>query len=194
MKQYNVFPECNVDTNLVGYLLGGYPKHKSSCNEVVKAVNASDQFAVGIIDADKRAATMDAGFAEYRLDEPVDGSQRHVAMFVHSDGKRYMFTVKPAMDKFILDGAMAEGVDMSAAGYDGTLEGFKRETKRIQAATDPKLRRLFDLIAGYPELQRLRNTLKYLMHKQYDADPEEAKAYFDGRKTSDDLALIYSSR
>ena len=119
MKQYNVFPECNVDTNLVGYLLGGYPKHKSSCNEVVKAVNASDQFAVGIIDADKRAATMDAGFAEYRL---------------------------------------------------------------------------FDLIAGYPELQRLRNTLKYLMHKQYDADPEEAKAYFDGRKTSDDLALIYSSR
>ena len=46
MKQYNVFPECNVDTNLVGYLLGGYPKHKSSCNEVVKAVNVSDQFAV----------------------------------------------------------------------------------------------------------------------------------------------------
>jgi hypothetical protein len=42
MKQYNVFPECNVDTNLVGYLLGGYPKHKSSCNEVVKAVNGTN--------------------------------------------------------------------------------------------------------------------------------------------------------
>lgn len=191
MKQYNVFPECNVDTNLVGYLLGGYPKHKSSCNEVVKAVNGTDQFAIGIIDADKRPATMDDGFAEYRLNEPVDGSNRHVAMFAHSDGKRFLFTVKPAMDKFILDAAKAEGVDMNAAGYDSTLDGFKRETKRIQAATDPKLRRLFDMISGYPELQCLRNTLKYLMHKQYDADPQVAQAYFDGTLGADDLKQLF---
>ena len=37
MKQMNVFPECNVDTNLVGFILGGYVKHKSTCNEVAKA-------------------------------------------------------------------------------------------------------------------------------------------------------------
>lgn len=191
MKQYNVFPECNVDTNLVGYLLGGYPKHKSSCNEVVKAVNATDQFAIGIIDADKRPATMDQGFSEYKLAEEVDGSNHHVAMFIHSDCKRWMFTVKPAMDKFILDAAMAEGVDLQAAGYDSTLEGFKRETKRIQAATDPKLRRLFDQIASYPELQRLRNTLKYLMHKQYDADPKTAQSFFDGTLGTEDLKQLF---
>lgn len=193
MKQYNVFPECNVDTNLVGYLLGGYPKHKSSCNEVVKAVNGTDQFAIGIIDADKRTATMDEEFVEYKLAEEVDGENRHVAMFVHSDGKRFMFTVKPAMDKFILDAAVAEGVDMAAAGYDSTLAGFKRETKRIQAATDPKLRRLFDLIAGYPELQRLRNTLKYLMSQQYSADPEVAKAFFIGTLTIADLSNLLNT-
>lgn len=191
MKQYNVFPECNVDTNLVGYLLGGYPKHKSSCNEVVKAVNGTDQFAIGIIDADKRPATMDEGFSEYKLAEEVDGSNRHVAMFIHGDRKRWMFTVKPAMDKFILDAAMAEDVDLQAAGYDSTLEGFKRETKRIQAATDPKLRRLFDQIAGYPELQRLRNTLKYLMLKQYDADPKTAQAYFDGTLGAENLKQLF---
>ena len=99
MKQYNVFPECNVDTNLVGYLLGGYPKHKSSCNEVVKAVNGTDQFAIGIIDADKRSATMDEGFVEYKLDEGVDGINRHVAMYTHGDGKRYLFTVKPELPR-----------------------------------------------------------------------------------------------
>ena len=38
------------------------------------------------------------------------------------------------------------------------------------------------------------STLKYLMHKQYDAAPEKAKAYFDGRKTSDDLAQMYASQ
>jgi hypothetical protein len=117
MKQYNVFPECNVDTNLVGYLLGGYPKHKSSCNEVVKAVNGTDQFAIGIIDADKRSATMDEGFVEYKLDEGVDGINRHVAMYTHGDGKRYLFTVKPAMDKFILDANQEE----AKAYFDGTL-------------------------------------------------------------------------
>ena len=127
----------------------------------------------------------------YRLAEEVDGSNRHVAMFIHSDCKRWMFTVKPAIDKFILDAAMAEGVDLQAAGYDSTLEGFKRETKRIQAATDPKLRRLFDQIAGYPELQRLRNTLKYLMHKQYDADPMTAQAYFDGTLGTEDLKQLF---
>ena len=187
MKQYNVFPECNVDTNLVGHLLGGYPKHKSTCNEVVKAVNGSDEFAIGIIDADKRPATMDEGFEEYVLPEPVDGNNRHVAMFVHEDGKRFMFIVKPAMDKFIMDAANAEGVSMKSAGYSSSLKAFTKETKRIQAATDKKLRKLFDRIVGYPELQRLRNTLKYLMHKQYDADVNVARQFFDGTLTKDDL-------
>ena len=49
MKQLNVFPECYVDTNLVCYLLGADVKHKSSCNEVVKALNKSNGFAVGIM-------------------------------------------------------------------------------------------------------------------------------------------------
>ena len=187
MRQYNVFPECNVDTNLVGYLLGGYPKHKSCCNEVVKAVNGTDQFAIGIIDADKRPATMDKGFAEYTTEETIDGFNRHVAMFVHNDGKRYLFTVKPAMDKFIFDAAKAQGVNMAEAGFSTSFEDFKKETKRIQAATDAKLRRLFALIEGCPELQRLRNTLKYLMHKQYNANPEVAKAFFNGSLTITDL-------
>ena len=72
-EQMNVFPECNVDTNLVSYILGGYVKHKSCCNEVVKAVNSSETFAIGIIDADKRHATMDKGFYEYELPQKVDG-------------------------------------------------------------------------------------------------------------------------
>ena len=187
MKQNNIFPECNVDTNLVGHIIGGYAKHKSCCNEVVKAVNNSDAFAIGIIDADKRLATMDKGFQEYSLEEKIDGATRHIAMYLHEDGKRYMFTIKPAMDKFILDAAKEQKVDMKAAGYPASLDGFKKETKRLMAASDPKLRRLFDMIADYPELRRFRNTLKYLMNKQYDADVEVVKHFFDGTLTTDNL-------
>ena len=190
MKQHNIFPECNVDTNLVGYILGGYAKHKSCCNEVVKAVNGSDDFAVGIIDADKRLATMDDGFVKY-VQNPEDKSYNmHITMFVHQDGKRYMFTIKPAMDKFIADAVSDMGIDLRSVGYPSTFEAFKKETKRVQACNDPKLRQLFQLISEHPELKRFKNTLKYLMSKQYESEPAIAKQFFDGTLSSDDLAVI----
>lgn len=187
MKQLNVFPECNVDTNLVGYILGGFVKHKSTCNEVAKAVNKSNEFAVGIIDADKRMATLDCGFVKYENGYEADGVNVHITMFIHTDGKRFMFTVKPAMDKFLLDAARELGLDLREAGYPSTLEGFKKETKRIQAAVDPKLRNLFAMIRDNEEMQRFRNTLKYLVNKQYDVDIEVVKSFFDGKLTKQDL-------
>lgn len=187
MKQFDVFPECNVDTNLVGFMIGGYAKHKSCCNEVVKAVNGADGFAVGIIDDDKRRATMDEGFREYELAEVVDGEHRHVRLFIHNDGRRYMFTVKPAMDKFIFDAAKNEGVSLAEMGYPVAFDGFKKATKRIQAATDVNLRRLFDRIKGDSEFGRLRNTLKYLLLKQYDAETDVVKSFFDGSLGAEDL-------
>lgn len=193
MKQMKVFPECNVDTNLVGYLLGGHAMHKSTCNEVVKAVNKADFFAVGIIDADKRMATMDAGFKEHHTETVADGVIKHLTMYVHEDGKRYIFTVKPAMDKFILDSAKEQNINMQAAGYPDTLEAFKKETKRIQAANDPKLRRLFDKIKGNRELQCFRNTLKYLMSKQYDSRPDIAKQFFEGTIGTEELRTVLST-
>ena len=187
MKQLNVFPECYIDTNLVGFILGGYVKHKSTCNEVAKAVNKSNEFAIGIIDADKRMATLDSGFEKYDNGCEADGENVHITMYIHSDRKRFMFTVKPAMDKFLLDAAKQLGVNLKDAGYPSTLEAFKKETKRIQAAEDPKLRNLFAMILDNEELQRFRNTLKYLMKKQYDADIDIAKSFFDGNLSKVDL-------
>ena len=187
MKQMNVFPECNVDTNLVGHIVGGYAKHKSSCNEVAKAVNKSNEFAIGIIDADKRMATLDSGFEKYDNGCEVDGENVHITMYIHSDCKRFMFTVKPAMDKFLLDAAKQLGINLRDAGYPSTLEAFKKETKRIQAAEDPKLRNLFAMILDNEELQRFRNSLMYLMKKQYDVDIDIAKSFFDGTFTNKDL-------
>lgn len=194
MKQQRVFPECNVDTNFVGHLLGDAVMHKSTCNEVVKAVNGTDLFAVGVIDADKRMATMDSGFQEFVQAEKADGETKHVTMYVHRDGKRYLFTVKPAMDKFILDAAMEQDKDiMKKAGYPDNLEGFKKETKRITAANDPKLRRLFDLIKDNAEIKCFRNTLKYLVSLQYKADPEVARQFFDGTIGDAELAACLAA-
>ena len=192
MKQFDVFPECNVDTNLVGYIIGGYAKHKSCCNEVVKAVNGTDCFAVGIIDEDKRQATLHEGFREVVLQDIVDGEHRHIKLYIHDDGKRYMFTVKPAMDKFIFDAVKAEGVDLAEIGFPKSFNDFKKMAKRIQSATNPKLRKLFDCIKDYPELMRFRNTLKYLILKQYDADTKTVRSFFEGTLDVGDLSRFYS--
>lgn len=194
MKQLRVFPECNVDTNLVGHLLGGAVMHKSTCNEVVKAVNNSDQFAVGIIDADKRQPTLDRGFTEYIRGEKADGKTKHLTMYVHEDGKRFLFTIKPAMETFILDAAKEQRVNMKDAGFENTLDGFKKETKRITAGNDPNLRKLFERIKNNPEMSRFRNTLKYLMTALYATDVEVAKQYFDGTLTEEDLETFYYQR
>lgn len=186
-QQMNVFPECNVDTNLVVHILGGYVKHKSTCNEVVKAVNKSDDFAVGVIDADKRQATMDAGFHEYALPQNVDGLSRHVRFFIHDDRKRFIFTVYKAMDSFIFNAAMSQKANMSAFGNPKNVDEFLAYTKNVQAETDPKLRKLFNEIKDYPELMCFRNTLKYLLAKKYKVDIGVAKQFFDGTLGKDNL-------
>lgn len=186
MKQFDVYPECYVDTNFVGHILGGKVKHKSTCNEVAKAVNNADGFAIGIIDDDKRRATMDEGFSEVSSSTPSD----HITMFAHKDGKRFMFAIKPAMDKFIMDAAEAQNVDLKKFGFPSTLSGFKKETKRVQAAEDSNLRQLFSHIEEYPEIQRLKNTLKYLIKTQYSVDVEKAKKFFNGELGKNDLIAI----
>lgn len=189
-KQLNVFPECYVDTNLVGFILGGYVKHKSSCNEVVKAVNKSDDFAIGIIDADKRQATMDPGFHEYVLSQKVDGIRRHIRFFIHDDGKRFLFTVYKAMDSFIFNAALSQKANMNPFGNPSRVEDFLKYTKKVQAETDSELRRLFGEIMDYPELMNFRNTLKYLIAYTYKVDVGIAKKFFDGTFDNNKLASI----
>ena len=115
-------------------------------------------------------------------------------MYIHDDGKRFLFTVKPAMDKFIFDAVKAQGVDLTKVGFPSSFDGFKKETKKIQAATDPRLRHLFDLISDYPELQRLRNTLKYLLSKQYEVNPDIARGFFNGSLEINDLIEILANK
>ena len=178
MKQERIFPECYIDTNLVSYIVGGHVMHKSCCNEVVKAVNQSDSFAIGIIDEDKRLARMDAGFKIYEPAQNV--GVKHISMFIHDDGKRFVFTVRPAMDKFILDAAAHQRVKVEDFGYPSALKEFTRCTKKITAANDSNFRGLISAVVKYPEMQRFRNTLKYLVSNKGSIDIEVAKRFFCG--------------
>lgn len=66
-RQENLYPECNVDTNLMGYIVGSNVKHKGCCNDVMKELNKTDLFAIGVIDEDKKQPSIDPGFVKYRF-------------------------------------------------------------------------------------------------------------------------------
>ena len=186
-RQEEIYPECNVDTNLMGFIIGGAVKHKHCCNEVAKALNGTDGFAIGVVDDDKRPATFDDGFV------PHESTWSHVAFYPHKDGKRFLFKIHKAMDEFVFDMARDMRVDLRDLGYPDTLMEFKKITKREDASQNPKLRKLFAKIADNRELTAFRNTVRYLVHAKYQADVNVAKDFFDGKLTTDDLRRILAS-
>lgn len=184
-RQENLYPECNVDTNLMGHIVGCDVKHKGCCNKVMKVLNSTDQFAIGVIDDDKRQPLIDPGFVKYEFKSTYP--KPHISFYPHNDGKRFLFKVKKAMDQFVWDAAVEMKADMVALGYPSSEDEFRKITKVEDASHNPKLRKLFIQINDYPELVAFRNTIKYLMITKYNSDVEIAKQFFDGRLKSEDL-------
>ena len=184
-RQENLYPECNVNTNLMGYIVGGNVKHKGCCNDVMKELNKIDQFAIGVIDEDKKQPSIDPGFVKYEFKSRYE--KPHISFYPHNDGKRFLFKIHKAMDQFIWDAAKEMGADLRDIGYPTDEKAFRKITKLEDASENPKLRHLFDQIKEYPEFVTFRNTIKYLVNKKYEANVEIAKQFFDGRLTTKDL-------
>lgn len=173
MERYlDVFPECYVDSNLVGTFLGGKVNHKHSCNEVAAALKKVDGFGVGIIDNDKRKPTFVNEF------ELITKS-KHLSLLRHGEKPLFLVIVSPAMDGFILDLAADAGLTLPDYSLPCTLEEFKKITKQVPSSEDPRFRRLFQKLNDQPEAKMLRSTLKYLVEKKYAVLNEDLYRIFN---------------
>lgn len=164
----NVIPECFVDTNLMQYLLNGTVNHQHCCSKVVGTLKGkfSDSFAVGIIDRDK----VELGYIG-ECDEIA--STTHLTLFKHKKFPHYLITVKPAIDKFILDNAKALGVKTEDFGIPSDLKGFTMEAKTVSSNKDVRFRELFVAIKGSQEIMALKKVLKYLLNKAYSSNDDD---------------------
>lgn len=170
-----IIPECYVDTNLVSTLLGGIGvNHQKSCNKVVARMKDKygDDFAVGIIDKDKRRP----GY----LDEfqPIASSQ-HLALYKHPQKPHYIVTVAPAAEGFLLSVAAEAGVSLSDYRLPSDLKGLLKLTKHIVTNNDSRLMRLFRDLSSVGELSQLKRVLEYLLEKKYKASPEDLADLFE---------------
>ena len=170
-KLFNVIPECFIDTNLIEFLLNAKVNHQHCCNNVIKALNnKKDEFAIGIIDKDKRAVA-------YIKDCEKIREINRLNFFKHRARNQYLITIFPAADRFIFNIAKEEGVNLSDFDLPTEFEDFLEETKTETSNQDQRFKKLFKEIKNHKEISLLQKVLTYLCENKYQSDVEEIKKF-----------------
>lgn len=166
----NILPECFIDTNLIQYLMHGTVNHQHSCNKVIGNMKDKllDCFAIGIIDRDK----VEVG---YLADCDEVAKTNHLIVWKHRRLPHFLVTVKPAIERFLLDCAKEQKVNPEDFGLPHQPKLFIKQAKKVTSNKDPKIRSLIIAIKNNVEIQNLEQTLHYLKNKNYNFDIEEVK-------------------
>lgn len=169
-KLLHVMPECFVDTNLIEYLLNAGVNHQHCCSKVVGQLKSTfaDKFAIGIIDKDK----VQLGYIQ---ECDVIAQTEHLTLMKHRKRHQYLITIAPAVDKFVLDCAEEQMVDVKAFGLPSELRRFTDETKRVSSNSDPRFKSLFAAIKNNSEIHSLKMVLKYLCDNKYTSDSDHLR-------------------
>lgn len=173
----HIIPECYVDTNLVSTLLGGIGvNHQKSCNNVVALMKGKfeDDFAVGIIDNDKRRP-------QYLNECIVLAESEHLRLYKHPGKHHFIITVSPAAEVFILSAVDQAHLSMQDYGLPSDLNGLKRITKHIVSNRHPGFVRLFHDLGSTGEFRIMRDVLDYLLDRGYEVDIERLCGFFHNR-------------
>lgn len=172
-KLLNVMPECYVDTNLIEYLLNAGVNHQHCCSKVIGQLNSTfaDKFAIGIIDKDK----VQLGYIQ---DCDVLARTEHLTLMKHRKRHQYLITIAPAIDGFILDCAIEQGVNTETYGIPSELNQFTKLSKNITSNSDSRFKSLFIAIKDNHEIRSLKTALKYLCDNKYTSNDENLKEIF----------------
>lgn len=170
-----VMPECYLDTNLVETIVPpermgstqGY-NHKRSCNKVVDEMmgKLKDNFALGIVDSDKRPLSR---IAEFILLIEKQG----VKLYKHPQKNHYLI-FHPPIEQWLLDEAKQVGITLDDEAYSlpTTLKGLMDESKHEFSKKDPRFKNLFRDLKKQNAIgiNLMANWIEYLKSNPYNAD------------------------
>ena len=176
----HIIPECYIDTKLIKSIAPHLPKsnynHQKGCSTVVKVMqeNFDDNFAVGIVDRDKRELEY---AKKFKLIHEVDESLK-----LYRYKNHYLIFIIPAMEKWII--ARADEVGILLKSYN-LPHDFRELVKITKSSTSEKedahsqdFGRLFKELKkrNPPSVAILSFWIKYLKDNPYDADIEFIKS------------------
>ena len=133
----------------------------------------ADEFAVGIVDKDKRQIRYVDEFEEV-------GHTDSLFFYKHPDKAHYLVMISPAVDGFILKCAGDVKTDMEQFGFSSDLKSFTEQTKKVSSKEDVTFKNLFQELKNADEVVVLKKALKYLKENKYQSDPEKLKAIIEG--------------
>lgn len=173
MVDFNIISECFIDTNLIETLVPtpkGY-NHQKGCNNVVGVMQKrmGDQFALGIVDKDKRQVSYLNEFEEVAHSESL-------FLYKHKSKAHYLIQIAPAADGFILKCATETGTDVTRFGLPTALKSFTSCTKQVTSKEDIRFKQLFQEIGSAGEINILQHWVKYLKKHVYDSETTELKS------------------
>ena len=164
-KLLHVMPECFVDTNLIEYLLNAGVNHQHCCSKVVGQLKSTfaNRFAIGIIDKDK----VQLG---YIRECDMIAQTEHLTLMKHRERHHYLITITPAVDKFVLDCAREQNVNVTQFDLPCELQQFTKETKKVSSNADSRFKSLFAAIQNNSEIHVLKMALTHLCEHKYESD------------------------
>lgn len=121
-------PECYFDTVLVKAILNlKKVNHQKSCSKVEFVVKSMDDFAVGIIDKDKKEVDY---LKECIAEIEIDGS---LVLWKHKTKQHFFIQLTPAVEQWVLNAAKEGSMSLIDFGLQNDLAGLKKLTKHETA-------------------------------------------------------------
>ncbi len=176
-----VIPECYIDTNLIETIVPpdrvgniyGY-NHQLGCNKVVDEMQRKlkDNFAVGILDDDKRKLSRTSEFV-------LHIEKQRLKLYKHPQKDHYLI-FHPPIEQWIIDEAAYVNISLNDPGYNlpTTLKELINETKvNVRSKNDQRFKRLFRDLQKQNALgiNLLANWTRYLKKYQDKSDILELK-------------------
>jgi len=165
----HVLPECFLDTNLMETLLPtkiGY-NHQKCCTSVTKAMQSKmliDDFAVGILDKDKKPPPY---LNEFRLVK----SQHNIELYKHPN-KRHYLILHPVIEKWLIAESQQVSLSMEDFNLSNNIDELKKQSKHTTSKNDTRFKSLFKALKknNANGITLLFEWTDYLIRNPYNAD------------------------
>lgn len=183
MIDYCIIPECYVDTNLVETIvppMRGY-NHQKGCGTVMRLMQGKlkDQFAVGIVDKDKKELKYVDEFEEVT-------ATGEIQLLSHKDPEihHYLIFIYPAVESWIIHNAKTAGIALKEFGLSDDLKELTKRTKKITSKRDKNLKNLFLEFKkrNVKSVNILTEWIKYLKDHPYNAEEKALIAITDKQR------------
>jgi hypothetical protein len=133
--------------------------------------NLRDNFALGIIDKDKKSVKY---LEEFDLIINGDNLKLHK----HKTKYHYIIQIAPAIEKFILECAIQANLNISEYGFPSDIQSLTKITKRETSKENKEFKRFFKAIkqGNSESFQTLSKWVEYLKTHPYNYNLEYLKS------------------